>query len=94
MDSYFLNISDGEPYFGNNDLYYSGEVAYEHTRKMVKEIEGMGIKILSYFVDQWVSKGDEPSSGFKRMYGSGARLIDLTNVSQITKTMNQLFLSK
>jgi hypothetical protein len=28
------------------------------------------------------------------MYGSGARLIDLTNVSQITKTMNQLFLSK
>jgi hypothetical protein len=94
MDSYFLNISDGEPYFGNNDLYYSGEVAYEHTRKMVKEMEGMGIKILSYFVDQWVRKGDEPSYGFKRMYGTGAKLIDLTNVSQITKTMNSLFLSK
>ena len=94
MDSYFLNISDGEPYFGNNDLYYSGEVAYEHTRKMVKEMEGMGIKILSYFVDQWVSKGDEPSYGFKRMYGKSSKLIDITNVSQITKTMNQLFLSK
>jgi hypothetical protein len=94
MDSYFLNISDGEPYFGNNDLYYSGEVAYEHTRKMVKEMEGMGIKILSYFVDQWVRKGDEPSYGFKRMYGKSSKLIDITNVSQITKTMNQLFLSK
>ena len=94
MDSYFLNISDGEPYFGNNDLYYSGEVAYEHTRKMVKEMEGMGIKILSYFVDQWVRKGDEPSYGFKRMYGKSSKLIDITNVSQIVKTMNQLFLLK
>ena len=56
MDSYFLNISDGEPYFGNSDLYYSGDVAFDHTRKMVKEIEGMGIKTLSYFVDQWVQE--------------------------------------
>jgi len=94
MDSYFLNISDGEPYFGNSDLYYSGDVAFDHTRKMVKEIEGMGIKTLSYFVDQWTRDGDEPSYGFKRMYGKGAKLIDITNVSQITKTMNQLFLSK
>ena len=94
MDSYFLNISDGEPYFGNSDLYYSGDVAFDHTRKMVKEIEGMGIKTLSYFVDQWTNDGDEPSYGFKRMYGKGAKLIDITNVSQITKTMNQLFLSK
>lgn len=94
MDSYFLNISDGEPYFGNNDLYYSGEPAYQHTRKMVKQIEGMGIQTLSYFVDDYVREGDEPSNGFKTMYGKGAKLIDLKNVSQITKTMNQLFLSK
>ena len=94
MDSYFLNISDGEPYFGNNDLYYSGEPAYQHTRKMVKQIEGMGIQTLSYFVDDYVREGDEPSKGFKIMYGAGAKLIDLKNVSQITKTMNGLFLSK
>ena len=94
MDSYFLNISDGEPYFGNNDLYYSGEPAYQHTRKMVKQIEGMGIQTLSYFVDDYVREGDEPSKGFKIMYGKGAKLIDLKNVSQITKTMNGLFLQK
>lgn len=94
MDSYFLNISDGEPYFGNNDLYYSGEPAYQHTRKMVKQIEGMGIQTLSYFVDDYVREGDEPSHGFKTMYGKGAKLIDLKNVSQITKTMNGLFLQK
>ena len=94
MDSYFLNISDGEPYFGNNELYYSGEMAFEHTKKMVKQIESMGIKTLSYYVEQWVPKNGEPSRGFKTMYGKGAKLIDVTNVSQITKTMNQLFLTK
>ena len=31
---------------------------------------------------------------FKRMYGKGAKMIDVTNVNQITKTMNQLFLQK
>ena len=94
MDSYFLNISDGEPYFGNNELYYSGEMAFEHTKKMVKQIESMGIKTLSYYVEQWVPENGEPSRGFKTMYGKGAKLIDVTNVSQITKTMNQLFLTK
>jgi hypothetical protein len=54
----------------------------------------MGIKTLSYYVEQWVNSGDEPSRGFKIMYGKSAKLIDITNVSQITKTINQLFLSK
>ena len=94
MDSYFLNISDGEPYFGNNELYYSGDMAFEHTKKMVKQIESMGIKTLSYYVEQWVPENGEPSRGFKIMYGKGAKLIDITNVSQITKTINQLFLTK
>ena len=95
MDSYFLNISDGEPYFGNSSFYYTGDTAFEHTRKMVKQIEGMGIKTLSYFVDEssW-SSSTEPSEGFKKMYGKGARKIDVTNIAQITKTMNQLFLEK
>jgi hypothetical protein len=94
MDSYFLNISDGEPYFGNNSIYYSGDIAFNHTRKMVKQIESMGIKTLSYYVESWVPDGGEPSDGFKKMYGKSAKLIDVTNVAQITKTMNQLFLAK
>jgi hypothetical protein len=94
MDSYFLNISDGEPYFGNKDMYYSGDRAFQHTRKMVKQIESMGIQTLSYYVEQWVPENGEPSAGFKKMYGKAAKLIDVTNVAQITKTMNQLFLAK
>ena len=94
MDSYFLNISDGEPYFGTSSYDYSGEPAFEHTRKMVKQMEGMGIKTLSYYVEEGRYNDGEPSNGFKKMYGKSSKCIDVTNVSQITKTMNELFLQK
>jgi|SaaInl74LU_5_DNA_1037368.scaffolds.fasta_scaffold06290_2 hypothetical protein len=94
MDSYFLNISDGEPYFGTGEFYYAGTNAFEHTRKMVKQIEAMGIQTLSYYVDSWLPENAQPSDGFKMMYGKGARIIDMVNVSQITKTINGLFLQK
>jgi hypothetical protein len=96
MDSYFLNISDGEPYFAtqNEDggFSYYGTNAEDHTKKMVNQMRGMGIGVLSYFVNDY---GDtEPNETFKRMYGRDAKAIDVTNVSQIAKTMNQLFLQK
>ena len=93
FDSYFLNVSDGEPYFEGKHFNYQGESAFNHTAKMVKMIEAMGVKTLSYFVDE-TDYTNEPSRGFRKMYGKGARKIDVTNVSQITKTMNEMFLSK
>ena len=93
MDSYFLNLSDGEPYFYGKNFYYAGRVAAEHTKKQVKKMEGIGIKTLSYFVESGYNDG-ECSRLFKTMYGSGASMIDVTNLSQITKTMNKLFLQK
>ena len=92
MDSYFLNLSDGQPYFGGPGFYYSGDTAERHTNKMVKMIEGMGIKTLSYFITDYYGGSDERS--FKNMYGKSAKMVDVTNVNQITKTMNQLFLQK
>lgn len=94
MDSYFLNISDGEPYFQGRQFYYAGAMAEEHTKKQVKKIEGMGIKTLSYFVSDSMYSSDRTASAFKRMYGKGAKFVDITNISQITKTMNSLFLQK
>ena len=94
MDSYFLNISDGEPYFHGQGYYYGGQPAVEHTRKMVKKIESIGIKTIAYFVDDYGYAGTSSEKQFKQMYGNGAKVIDVTNVSQITKTMNQLFLEK
>ena len=95
LDSYFLNLSDGQPYFPGEGFYYGGRTAENHTNKMVKMIESMGIQTLSYFITDW--EIDEDSSDarcFKRMYGKGAKMIDVTNANQITKTMNQLFLAK
>ena len=92
LDSYFLNLSDGQPYFGGPGFYYAGDSAERHTNKMVKMIEGMGIKTLSYFITDYYGGSDERS--FKNMYGKSAKMVDVTNVNQITKTMNQLFLQK
>lgn len=93
FDSYFLNVSDGEPYFEGVGFVYQGEAAFNHTAKTIKQIEGLGIKTLSYFVAEG-GYSTEPSRGFRKMYGNGAKSIDVTNVAQITKTMNELFLSK
>lgn len=95
MDSYFLNISDGEPYFHGKDMSYSGDSAASHTYKMVKMIEGMGIKVLSYFVADG-NYGEDSSSGytFKKSYGKAASFINVTNVNEVTRTMNKLFMEK
>lgn len=95
-DSYFLNLSDGEPYFNCNGFYYGGDDGLKHTRSMVKKIEQMGIKILSYFIwdgGSYYSK-DRYMNDFKTMYGKSATDIDVTSINQITKTINNLFLQK
>jgi hypothetical protein len=94
LDSYFLNLSDGQPYFGGPGFYYSGDKAERHTNKMVKMIEGMGIKTLSYFIGDSGYDNGYDMKAFRVMYGKGAKFVDVENVNQITKTMNQLFLAK
>ena len=94
MDSYFLNISDGDPYFEGSGFLYYGETAADHTRKMVKQIEGMGIKTMAYFINEGNYSHASSERLFKKMYGAGAQMINVTNISQIVKTMNKLFLSK
>jgi hypothetical protein len=92
IDSYFLNISDGEPYFASSGLSYYSETGTKHTARMVKKIQGMGIKVLSYFVSDFNVR--TPSKDFVQMYGTSARAIDVTSVGEITKTMNGLFMEK
>ena len=94
MDSYFLNLSDGQPYFHGRNFYYSGTPAEDHTKKMVKKLEGMGIKTLAYFIDDSKYEDSYSMGAFRRMYGQGASFIEVTNLSQIVKTMNKLFLQK
>jgi len=91
LDSYFINLSDGEP---AGPMNYYGNVAVHHTRKQVERIGALGIKTLSYFIRE--SYNNEPlkcSSAFTQMYGSGAKAIDTKNVTQIATTLNAMLMS-
>jgi hypothetical protein len=89
-DSYFLNFSDGMPMFGDGDFDYYGDEALQHTKRQVKEIIKKGIRVLSYFV----GSSDREMDDFKTMYGKDAEFVDVTKVSSLAKTMNNLFLEK
>ena len=93
QDSYFINYSDGCPYYGNSEIDYSGEVAERHTNKMVSNMRAKGISVLSYFIGGKYDDTSEDSS-FKRMYGNDAEFIDVTSVISVAKTMNKKFLEK
>jgi hypothetical protein len=83
---------------------YSGEDAWLHTSRQVQEIRREGVTVLSYFVHEeqslaqrYFSKPDnweaECREGFTTMYGKDARFIDVDAVSDITRTLNQAFLT-
>ena len=92
MDSFFLNLSDGMPMYSNDSLYYCGDEAVNHTRDMVNKMRKMGINILSYFISDY--DRDTTLQDFKTMYGQDAENINVSSVTQIAKTMNNMFLTK
>jgi len=93
QDSYFVNFSDGQPYYSNNEIYYGGSSAEVHTRKMCDKMRNMGISVLSYFIGGSYER-DTDSKSFTNMYGKDAEFINATNMMQVAKTMNKKFLEK
>lgn len=118
QDHYFLNISDGEPYYmltsmrhGYNHpkgLVYTDDVGVAHTKRQVEKIRNQGVRVLSYFIESndsmlafpfglirtntSLSRKDVLRQQFETMYGRDAKFINVTNVFDIAKTMNRLFL--
>lgn len=102
-NSYFINISDGEPYFlikkFDRSLEYSRERAVEHTRRQIEKIKISNYEILSYFITEIDPYTGKPSmngntfNNFKRMYGKNSNFIDTNSVIQITKTLNKKMMS-
>jgi nitric oxide reductase activation protein len=92
MDSFFLNLSDGMPMYSNDTMYYCGDEAVNHTKDMVNKMRKMGINILSYFISDYDS--ETTLQDFKTMYGQDAENINVSSVTQIAKTMNNMFLTK
>jgi hypothetical protein len=100
-DSYFLNFSDGEPCYsinnGGDDIYYRGEAAAKHTRKQVKKMQDAGINTLSYFISEYSNERVKQTSSwriFEQCYGKGAKAVNVENMFEVAKTMNELFLAK
>jgi len=93
-DNYFINYSDGEPWFSNDDIYYHGHSAQNHTQKMVKMMKNNGIKISSYFIEDSSYGRDSSRGSFTRMYGRDANFIDPTNMMEVARSMNKKFLEK
>ena len=81
------------PMFQNSDVQYFHNTAIDHTRKMVKEIKGRGVKVLSYFIGSSWDRSQSTKT-FTKMYGKDAQFIDVTSVLPVAKTMNQKFLEK
>ncbi len=113
QDRYFLNLSDGEPYYilevPNTKLIinYQNELGTSHTKSQVDKIRRNGIEILSYFIEDESHTADILSpmpvvktryqllrDNFYKMYGKDAKFIQVSEITGLAKTLNQLFLDR
>ena len=85
-DSYFVNVSDGEPCHPG----YSGQTAYSHTASQIKKMKDNGINILSYFVSEYRHR-TAPSTEFQQMYGKDGVMINMDDLVSLSKTLNSMF---
>ncbi len=87
-DAYFVNMSDGMPYY--NDYY--GDGAHKHTREQVKKMTREGIKVISYFITGSGGISDGERKAFDTMYGKEAQYINTKKINEVAKSMNSKFL--
>jgi hypothetical protein len=95
--TYFINFSDGEPgcsfKHDARHIDYGGQNAYKQTKNMVRQMRENGIRVMSYFINEY-SMGDyNPTRvAFREMYGHDAEFVDVRNVVNVLKTINKLLL--
>lgn len=83
-DAYFINMSDGEPYYGS----YYGTYAESHTRAQIKKMEAANIKVISYFISN-SSPSSSSSRAFRAMYGKNASFIDVSQMREVANSLNR-----
>jgi Mg-chelatase subunit ChlD len=90
---YFINISDGQPAYAGGQMttQYSGEPAWAHTRRQINSFKDDGMTILSYYVEEggW---GSHDQLAFRTMYGPDAQFINISSLTDIARTLNQMML--
>lgn len=90
VDSYLINLSDGEPGYSNATIQYAGQPAVAHCARIMKSYTSAGIKVLSYFIGHR-SDSRRTMEVFKQMYGKDASFVDVNELSQLSITLNKLF---
>ena len=90
-EMYFINISDGEPGYSDSNIQYGGDYANKHTKAQVDKMRKNGIKVLSYFVSDSNYGLDRSRVRFQEMYGKDAEMIDINNLTQLSLSLNKLF---
>jgi len=90
IDSYFINFSDGAPYFENGDICYYGPDAAAHTRKQVENMRAKGIKVLSYFISG-AHQYDSDKNMFTSMYGKDSEFVNTNQLTPLAKSLNKMF---
>jgi hypothetical protein len=102
-DSYFLNISDGQPGMTG----YEGQRAIRHTAKQVSKMKNTyNISVLSFWIEagyttdvsyeDLVKRFSTMSYGrdFRTMYGKDASVVDCNSALMIARELNKKFLTK
>jgi nitric oxide reductase activation protein len=79
----------------NQYFSYSGDLAITHTRKMIKMIKDRGVKVLSYFISEDGNYyADITFAKFRKMYGEDAVQVNISNATEVVRTMNKLLLNR
>jgi nitric oxide reductase activation protein len=96
--TYFINFSDGEPGCGfsynGRTFDYGGHSAFKQTKGVVNRMREIGIRVMSYFINDGYYGAGSSKTAFKDMYGHDAEFVDVRNVLQVLKTLNKLLLIK
>jgi len=88
-NSFFVNFSDGMPYFTRSGgVRYSGDPALEHTKKQIENFRRSDISVISYYI------GNNSEENFTEMYGDDSEFIDVESISDVKDTMNEKFLDQ
>ncbi len=95
--TYFINFSDGEPgcsfKHDTRHIDYGGPNAYKQTKNMVRQMRENGIRVMSYFINEYTMNEYNPTRvAFREMYGQDAEFVDVRNVVNVLKTLNKLLL--
>jgi hypothetical protein len=82
-DAFFINLCDGQPYYSNNQVRYSGDYAMKHSKTQTDRMMQNGINVLTYYI------GD--SRGYRDLKKTyPINCFHLNNASEITKIIRVL----